>query len=94
MSSSVVSWGLARLLVKIPAQEQLAALPRVFQQRLDLALQRLQEAPLEAGTALAHPFEGHWCLDVDRYRIIYKVLDEGRLVVVQAIRPRVATPDR
>lgn len=79
---------MSRLVIKVPAREQLAALPRPFQEALDEALLRLQEDAGAGGTWLGPPYDGRRWLEVRGYLIVFKVLDAEDVVVVEAIRHR------
>jgi mRNA-degrading endonuclease RelE of RelBE toxin-antitoxin system len=70
------------------AAEQLAALAPHVRDEIDRALLRIQANPTEAGVPLLGRLEGRWRTRVGGCRIIYRILDEGRLVIVDAIRPR------
>jgi mRNA-degrading endonuclease RelE of RelBE toxin-antitoxin system len=83
-----VDAGSSQLLVKTPAREQLAGLPPMFQQRLTEALRLLSTTPLEVGLPLVEPYRGKRCLDFGRYRIVYKVAQDGHAAIVEAVRHR------
>jgi mRNA-degrading endonuclease RelE of RelBE toxin-antitoxin system len=49
---------------------------------------RIQANPTEEGEPLLGVLTGRWRKRVGGYRIIYRILEAGRLVVVDAIRTR------
>ena len=55
---------------------------------IDRALLRIQANPQEEGLELLGALSGRWRKRVSGYRIIYRIRDDGRLVIVDAIRPR------
>jgi mRNA-degrading endonuclease RelE of RelBE toxin-antitoxin system len=55
---------------------------------LDAAFLRLCADPQTVGTELQGRMRGTWRMREGEYRILYKVRDGGRLVVVESIRPR------
>jgi mRNA-degrading endonuclease RelE of RelBE toxin-antitoxin system len=79
---------LPSLRLKRIAEEQLAALPAHVRDEIDLALLRIRIDPTAAGTPLLGRLSGRWRTRVGGYRIIYRIREEGRLVIVDAIRPR------
>jgi len=79
---------LPRLRLKRVAENQLAALPEHVRKEIDLALLLIQANPTEEGAPLLGRLSGRWRKRVGGYRIIYRILDNGRLVIVDAIRPR------
>jgi mRNA interferase RelE/StbE len=79
---------LPRLRLKRLAEEQLAALAPHVRDEIDLALLKLQANPEDEGTPLMGPLAGRWRKRVGGYRIIYRVREDGRLVIVDAIRTR------
>ena len=76
------------LRLKRIAQNQLAGLQPHVRDELAVALLRIQANPTEAGTPLLGRLSGRWRTRVGGYRIIYRILDDGRLVIVDAIRRR------
>lgn len=83
-----VSDGSAQVSLKVPAQEQLAAQPAEFRRSLHELLLRVGDDPFGAGTALAAGEDARRLLDDGGYWIVYKPLDEGERVVVEALRRR------
>jgi mRNA-degrading endonuclease RelE of RelBE toxin-antitoxin system len=81
---------LPRLRLKREAEEQFAALPRHVQEDVDLALLRIQANPEEEGRPLDRDLAGKWRKRVGGYRIIYRVLDGGSLVIVDSVLKRKA----
>jgi mRNA interferase RelE/StbE len=79
---------LPSLRLKRIAEQQLAALAPHVRDEIDAALLRIQANPTEAGVPLLGRLSGRWRTRVGGYRIIYRIRDEGRLVIVDAIRPR------
>jgi mRNA-degrading endonuclease RelE of RelBE toxin-antitoxin system len=79
---------LPNLRLKRIAEEQLAALPSHVQDDLDLALLRIQANPTDEGVPLVGSMRGRWRKRVGGYRIIYRILEDGRLVIVDAIKTR------
>jgi mRNA-degrading endonuclease RelE of RelBE toxin-antitoxin system len=79
---------LPNLRLKSIAEDQLAALPDHVYDEIDLALLRIQANPTEEGVALMGQLRGKWRKSVGGYRIIYRIVDSGRLVVVDAISKR------
>jgi mRNA-degrading endonuclease RelE of RelBE toxin-antitoxin system len=77
-----------RLNLKRVAEEQLAALPGHVREDIQSALLRIQANPTEVGTPLLGRLSGRWRARVGGYRIVYRIRDGGRLVVVDAIRTR------
>lgn len=88
MRRSGANWGLPKLRLKLVAQEQLAALPQHIQEEVDLALLRLQANPEEEGRPLDRHLAGKWRKRVGGYRIVYRILDGGALVIVDTITRR------
>ncbi len=74
--------------LKVPAQEQLAAQPAQFRLSLHELLLRLGDEPFRAGAALAAGDDARRLLDDGGYWIVYKPLDGGERVVVEALRRR------
>jgi mRNA-degrading endonuclease RelE of RelBE toxin-antitoxin system len=58
------------------------------QEEIDLALLRVQANPSEEGIALVGQLRGRWKKPVGGYRIMYRIRENGRLVIVDAIRKR------
>jgi mRNA-degrading endonuclease RelE of RelBE toxin-antitoxin system len=79
---------LPRLRLKRIAEDQLSALPQHVREEIDVALLRIQANPTEEGVPLLGRLSGRWRTRVGGYRIIYRIRDEGRLVIVDAIRTR------
>jgi mRNA-degrading endonuclease RelE of RelBE toxin-antitoxin system len=79
---------LPRLRLKRVAEEQLKALAPHVRDEVDLALLQIQADPEHEGLELLGALAGRWRKRVGGYRIIYRILEGGRLVVVDAIRPR------
>lgn len=77
-----------KLRLKRVAQEQLAALPEQVREEVGLAPLRIQADPMNEGVPLLGRLSGRWRARVGGYRIVYRILEEGRLVVVDAIRTR------
>jgi mRNA-degrading endonuclease RelE of RelBE toxin-antitoxin system len=79
---------LPSLRLKRIAERQLTALAPHVRDEIDAALLRIQANPTEEGVPLLGRLSGRWRTRVGGYRIIYRIRDEGRLVIVDAIRPR------
>jgi mRNA-degrading endonuclease RelE of RelBE toxin-antitoxin system len=79
---------LPRLRLKRVAEEQFEALPSHVRDEIDLALLRIEANPEDEGLALIGGLAGRWRKRVGGYRIIYRILDSGRLVIVDAIKTR------
>jgi mRNA-degrading endonuclease RelE of RelBE toxin-antitoxin system len=77
-----------RLKLKTVAEEQLGALPAHVQDEIDLALLHIQANPEDEGIPLVGAMAGRWRKRVSGYRIVYRILEEGRLVIVDAIKTR------
>lgn len=77
-----------RLKLKRVAEDQLAALPNHVREEISSALLRIQANPTEAGTLLLGRLSGRWRTRVGGYRIVYRIRNNGRLVIVDAIRTR------
>jgi mRNA-degrading endonuclease RelE of RelBE toxin-antitoxin system len=58
------------------------------QDELDFALLCIEANPEEEGIALVGQLRGRRRKSVGGYRIIYRILDGGRLVIVDAIKKR------
>ncbi len=77
-----------RLKLKRVAQEQLASLaPHIFEE-IDRALLAIQANPEDEGVPLLGPLRGRWKRRVGGYRIIYRIRENGRLVIVDAVKKR------
>ena len=70
--------------LKLTAQLALRSLPAETQRAVDDALLKLR-ADAYVGVRLRGNLRGKWKLRAGAIRIIYRVLEEGRLVVVDAI---------
>jgi mRNA-degrading endonuclease RelE of RelBE toxin-antitoxin system len=79
---------LPSLRLKRIAEEQLDALPPHIQNEIDLALLRIQANPMEEGERLLGRLSGYWRKRVGGYRIVYRIRDQGRTIIVDAIRSR------
>ena len=77
-----------KLRLKRPAEIRLAQLPDSVRDEIELALVRIQANPEDEGTPLLGSLSGRWRKRVGGYRIVYRIRDDGRLVVVDAIRAR------
>ena len=77
-----------RLKLKRVAEDQLAALPGHVRDEIELPLLRTQANREEEGVALLGVLEGKRRKRVGGYRIVYRVLEHGNLVIVDAIRTR------
>lgn len=79
---------MANLRLKRIAAAQFEALPEHARADVERALLRIQADPYAAGVPLLGRLRGRWRTRVGGYRIVYRVLEGGRLVVVDAIRLR------
>ena len=79
---------LPRLCFKRRAEEQFKALPDSARDDLDRALLRLKADPETAGIELLGRLRGTWRLREGGYRVLYKIADGGKTVVVVSIRIR------
>lgn len=77
-----------KLRLKRVAEEQLAALPDHVQDEIDRALLEIAADPTEAGVPLLGRLSGRWRKRVGGHRIVYRIREDGRLVIVDAIRTR------
>ena len=77
-----------KLRLKGVAQAQFLALPDRVRDEVELALLRIAANPTEEGTQLLGRLQGRWRTRVGGYRIVYRIAADGRLVIVDAIRPR------
>jgi mRNA-degrading endonuclease RelE of RelBE toxin-antitoxin system len=75
---------LPRIRFKRQAEQQLTALPHNLREAVDQAVLRLY-ADSEAGIRLRGTLRGRWKLTVGPVRVIYRVREEGRLVIVDAV---------
>lgn len=77
-----------RLLLSRRADELFRSLPSGAQEALDAAFLRLRAHPEGAGSELRGRLRGTWRMREGEYRVLYKIRDSGRLVVVESIRLR------
>lgn len=70
------------------AQDQFASLPQNLQEDVDEALMLLY-ADAEAGLPLRGNLRGRWRLAVGSIRVLYRIREDGRLVVVDSVSWRV-----
>jgi len=77
-----------KLSLKRVAEDQLAALAYHVRDELDEALLRIQANPTEEGTELRGRLAGRWRKRVGGYRILYRIRENGGLVIVDAISTR------
>jgi mRNA-degrading endonuclease RelE of RelBE toxin-antitoxin system len=63
-------------------------LPPGAQATLDAAFLGLAADPAAAGVELRGKLRGTWRLREGGYRVLYKIRDGGRLVVIESIRRR------
>jgi mRNA-degrading endonuclease RelE of RelBE toxin-antitoxin system len=76
------------LKLKRTAEDQLEALPAHVREEIERALLQIQANPTEEGVELVGRWAGRWRRRVGGYRIIYRIRENGRLVIVDAIRTR------
>jgi mRNA-degrading endonuclease RelE of RelBE toxin-antitoxin system len=79
---------LPRLRFTRRAREQFLDLSPGARRTLDEALLRLQLDPEAAGIPLVGALRGTWRLREGGYRVLYRIRDDGRVVVVESIRRR------
>lgn len=77
-----------KLRLKRVADEQFTGLPAHVQDELEAALLRLQANPMDVGIPLVGRLAGQWRMRVGGYRIVYRIVEDGGLVIVDAIRTR------
>lgn len=77
-----------KLRLKRVAEDQLARLPDHVQEEIRAALLHVASDPTEAGIPLLGRLSGRWRKRVGGYRIIYRIRENDRLVIVDAIRTR------
>lgn len=77
-----------RLLLSRRADELFRSLPPGAQEALDSAFLRLRTDPEAAGRELRGRLKGTWRMREGEYRVLYKIRDNGHLVVIESIRPR------
>jgi mRNA-degrading endonuclease RelE of RelBE toxin-antitoxin system len=77
-----------RLKLKRIAEDQFNALPDRVRDEVERALLKIQAHPMEEGVALLGRLSGRRRKRVGGYRIIYRIRDNGQLVIVDAIRTR------
>ena len=76
------------LRLKTVARMQLMALPDHVRDDIEGALLRIQADPQVAGIQLLGRLKGRWRTRVGGYRIVYRIVQGGRVVIVDAIRLR------
>ena len=69
---------------KLQAERQLKALPYNLRDEVDAAVAALY-ADAEAGEALRGNLRGRWKLVVGPIRLLYRIRENGRLVIVDAV---------
>jgi mRNA-degrading endonuclease RelE of RelBE toxin-antitoxin system len=74
--------------LKRVAAEQLAALPDHARDEVEQLLLRIQADPERVGIPLLGRLRGRWRARVGGYRVLYRIIDDGRVVIVDAIRLR------
>jgi hypothetical protein len=83
----------ARLLLKLPAREQLAGVRAEFRPALHALLLALRDDPFRAGTAVVGETAVRWVLDAGGYWIVYRTFfGDEPAIVVDAIRRRSGGP--
>ncbi|GAA4015792.1 hypothetical protein GCM10022247_43430 [Allokutzneria multivorans] len=55
---------------------------------LELVLGPLRENPYRVGKPLREPFEGVWSARRATYRVLYRINEEERTVLIEAIKHR------
>jgi mRNA-degrading endonuclease RelE of RelBE toxin-antitoxin system len=77
-----------KLRLKRIAEKQFAALPENVREEIELALLRIAANPMEEGVPLMGRLSDRWRKRVGGYRIVYRIREDGALVIVDAIRTR------
>lgn len=77
-----------KLQFKRIAEEQFDALPDHVYDEIDEKLLRIQANPRDEGEELIGKLAGRWRARVGGYRIVYRILEGGNLVMVDAIKTR------
>jgi mRNA-degrading endonuclease RelE of RelBE toxin-antitoxin system len=77
-----------KLKLKRVAEEQLDALPDHVYDEVEEKLLRIQADPRDEGDELIGKLAGRWKARVGGYRIVYRILEGGSLVMVDAIKTR------
>jgi mRNA interferase RelE/StbE len=68
-----------------PAQRDLKRLPRQVVQRLSGVILNLREDPRPRGVKKVQGRENAWRIRIGRYRIVYAIFDDQRLVLVTKV---------
>jgi mRNA interferase RelE/StbE len=55
---------------------------------IELITGRLADAPRLVGKPLRDPYEGFWSARRATYRVLYRIDDESRVVIIETIRHR------
>lgn len=74
-----------KLKFKKRARLQLERLSPTARADVDRAVLKLQANPTDVGVRLRGTLRGRWRMREGGYRIIYRVLENGRLVIVDAV---------
>jgi mRNA-degrading endonuclease RelE of RelBE toxin-antitoxin system len=88
MRSGQPASGVPDLKLKRVAEDQYDALAEHIRDEIDEALLRIQANPTEEGEECYGRWTGRWRKRVSGYRIIYRIREDGHLVIVDAIKPR------
>ncbi len=70
------------------AENELASLPRQAQEDIDEKIQSLRDDPRPHGSTLLEAKERLYRIRVGRYRVIYQISDEEKLVTIAKIGDR------
>jgi len=76
-----------RIIFKSPAKRFLKKLDSSLQQRIIKRLKKLKENP-RLGKPLTATLAGLWSLRIDKYRAIYKVIENKLIIIVIGIGHR------
>lgn len=76
-----------RIIFKSPAEKFLRKLENSIQQRIIRKLKKLKENP-RLGKPLTATLSGLWSLRIDKYRVIYKLIENKLIIMVLNIGHR------
>jgi len=76
-----------RIIFKSPAKRFLQKLDNSLQQRIIKRLRKLKENP-RLGKPLTATLAGLWSLRIDKYKVIYKIIENKLIIIVLCIGHR------
>jgi len=76
-----------RIIFKSPAEKFFRKLDNLIQQRIFKKLKKLKENP-RLGKPLTATLAGLWSLRIDKYRVIYKIIENKLIIIVLNINHR------